>query len=346
TDLQEEFLRQATARRTRWQRLRTVLTRVLVNALILLVIGAAFYCIYRATEFSQARSKVTGIAGLLVQYLPSIVITLANLVTPLIFNQLVRLERYPPAMEIKLSLFRLVFLKLASLGVLLYSLWAQVTCDGEMLSAAACRRCGYNQEQYQCWETKIGQEMYKLMIFDLLIVVSIMILIDFPRKILVQYSSWKAVQLWGEQEFLLPQNVLELVYGQTVCWVGCFYSPLLPLLNTVKYILVFYLKEVRETSSERVGQHGQAGGDCRRGRERVPRRSLPPYPCNLLQPLQFSSSCSNPSLPISVTSSSPDNSHPPVQIPPSLPISVTSSSPYNSHPPVQIPPSPPPSLSL
>ncbi|XP_078065014.1 transmembrane channel-like protein 7, partial [Mustelus asterias] len=242
-DLQEEFLRQEIAGRTKCQRFRIYLARLLVNMLILVVIGAAFYAIYSATQFSQANAKDSGIIGLLIQYLPSIVITAANFITPLIFNQLIRFEQYSPTTEIKLSLIRSVFLKLASLGVLLYTLWDQITCEGEMTSASNCQHCGYNYRQYQCWETKIGQEMYKLLLFDLLIVVLIMILLDFPRKIIVQYSQWKMVQLWGEQEFLVPLNVLEIVYGQTVCWIGCFFSPALPLLNTVKYVLIFYLKE-------------------------------------------------------------------------------------------------------
>ncbi|XP_041038540.1 transmembrane channel-like protein 7, partial [Carcharodon carcharias] len=242
-DIQETFMRQAIAGRTKWQRFRIYITRLLVNLLILAVLGAAFYAIYQSTEFSQANSTEPGVAGLLLQYLPSMVITAANLITPLIFNQLVTLEQYSPETEIQLSLLRSVFLKLASLGVLLYSLWRQITCDGDMISAANCQLCGYNYKQYQCWEIKIGQEMYKLMIFDLLIMVATMILVDFPRKMFVQYSGNRLAQLWGEQEFLVPQNVLEIVYGQTVCWIGSFFSPFLPLLNAVKYILIFYLKE-------------------------------------------------------------------------------------------------------
>ncbi|XP_078394436.1 transmembrane channel-like protein 7, partial [Cetorhinus maximus] len=237
------FLQQAIAERTKWQRVRIYTTRLVANLLILGVLGAAFYSIYKSTEFSQANSTVPGVAGLLLQYLPSIVITAANFLTPVIFNLLISFEQYSPGTEIKLSLLRSVFLKLASLGVLLYSLWSQITCDGDMTSAVNCQLCGYNYGHYQCWEIKIGQEMYKLMIFDLLIMVAIMMLVDFPRKIFVQYSGSRVARLWGEQEFLVPQNVLEMVYGQTVCWIGSFFAPFLPLLNAVKYILIFYLKK-------------------------------------------------------------------------------------------------------
>ncbi|XP_059500391.1 transmembrane channel-like protein 7, partial [Stegostoma tigrinum] len=218
------------------------LRRLLLNLLVLAIIGAAFFAIYRATAFSQAHSTTTGITGLLIQYLPSIVITAANLITPVVFNQLVVWEKYSPPTEIQLSLLRSVFLKFASLGVLLYTLWSQLTCHGDSVTASDCQLCGYNYMEYQCWETKVGQEMYKLMIFDFLIIIAVMILVDFPRKMVVQHCRWRVAELWGLQEFAVPQNVLEMVYGQTLCWIGSFYSPLLPLLNTLKYLLTYHLK--------------------------------------------------------------------------------------------------------
>lgn len=48
----------------------------------------------------------------------------------------------------------------------------------------------------------------------------------------------------GRQEFLVPPNVLALVYSQTVVWTGALFSPLLPLINTIKFILFFYCKKV------------------------------------------------------------------------------------------------------
>lgn len=42
----------------------------------------------------------------------------------------------------------------------------------------------------------------------------------------------------------MPDEVLGLIYAQTVVWVGSFFCPLLPLLNTAKFLLLFYLKKV------------------------------------------------------------------------------------------------------
>lgn len=40
------------------------------------------------------------------EYLPSIVITLANFITPLIFNLIITFEDYSPAFEIRFTLMR------------------------------------------------------------------------------------------------------------------------------------------------------------------------------------------------------------------------------------------------
>lgn len=46
------------------------------------------------------------------------------------------------------------------------------------------------------------------------------------------------------EEFLVPTNVLDIVAGQTVTWMGLFYCPLLPLLNSIFIFLTFYIKKV------------------------------------------------------------------------------------------------------
>lgn len=53
-------------------------------------------------DIDSANSQV----NLLVQYLPSMVITLANFIAPLIFSFLKKFEDYTPAFEIKLTLMR------------------------------------------------------------------------------------------------------------------------------------------------------------------------------------------------------------------------------------------------
>ncbi|XP_056266148.1 transmembrane channel-like protein 7 [Pseudoliparis swirei] len=243
TDLEEERIKQKIADRTRRERCRIYLIRLILNLFVVGVLASCFYSIYEATIFSQKvqmdKIKDNFIVDLIYEYLPSIVITMANFVTPLLFSVIINYEDYSPAFEIRFTLMRCVFMRLTSIGVLLFSLWSQITkCEQEPCV------CGYNHKLYSCWETRVGQEMYKLTIFDFIIIIAVTIFVEFPRKLIVNYCDCGVARWWGQQEFAIPQNVLEIVYGQTICWIGTFYSPLLPAICTIKYFFIFYIKKV------------------------------------------------------------------------------------------------------
>ncbi|XP_041134504.1 transmembrane channel-like protein 7 isoform X2 [Polyodon spathula] len=238
TDLGEERIKQKIAERTRAERGRIYLLRLVLNLFVLGVLAGCFYAIYRATIYSQQVKPQNFILDLIMEYLPSIVITLANFITPLIFDVIIQFEDYTPAFEIRFTLMRCVFVRLASIGVLLFSLWSQITDCVEPCP------CGYNHKLYPCWESRVGQEMYKLMIFDFIIIAAVTIFVEFPRKLIVTHCPCALTQWWGQQEFAIPQNVLEIVYGQTICWIGAFYCPLLPAIGTIKYFIIFYIKKV------------------------------------------------------------------------------------------------------
>ncbi|MGH0115468.1 UNVERIFIED_CONTAM: hypothetical protein FKN15_000103 [Acipenser sinensis] len=171
TDLEEERIKQKIAERTRTERARIYLLRLVLNLFVLGVLAGCFYAIYRATIYSQQTTQIKSqnfILDLIVEYLPSIVITLANFITPLIFDVIIQFEDYTPAFEIRFTLMRLI----------------------------------------------------------------------------VMHCPCALTQWWGQQEFAIPQNVLEIVYGQTICWIGAFYCPLLPAIGTIKYFIIFYIKKV------------------------------------------------------------------------------------------------------
>lgn len=241
-DLEEERLKKRAASLTLGQTVSLYALRVFLNLIVLILIGATFYGIAEATQFSQSR-KTTGFVGLLLQYLPSMVITASNFVVPLLCDKIALLEKYSPSTTVILALLRAVFLRLVSLGVLLYTLWEQITCKGE-INSENCTPCNYYYDQYKCWETRVGQEMYKLTLFDFLITIATLILVEFPRRIVVDHCSCKLTQWVGRQEFLVAPNVLALVYSQTVVWTGALFCPLLPFINTIKFIFFYYCKKV------------------------------------------------------------------------------------------------------
>ncbi|CAN8191819.1 unnamed protein product [Coccothraustes coccothraustes] len=243
-DLQEEKLKQKIAERGMEEKFRIYTLRIFINIIVIAILSGCFYSIYRVTVFSQENSNDIDNANsqinLLVQYLPSMVITLANFIGPLIFAFLIKFEEYTPAFEIKLTLLRCVFVRLASIVVLLFSLWSQISgCGGDK-----CKPCGYNYKLYPCWESDVGREMYKLMVFDFIVILAVPLFADFPRKLLVTHCSCKLVQWFGPKEFEISDNVLEIIYGQTICFIGTFFSPLLPAIATIKYFIIFYVKKI------------------------------------------------------------------------------------------------------
>ncbi|XP_061072013.1 transmembrane channel-like protein 7 [Conger conger] len=240
-DLEEERIKLKAASLTLAQIIGLYSLRAFLNFIVLLLIGASFYCIFLATDFSQS-FEGTDFWSLVVEYLPSIVITVANFLVPFLCDQIALLEKHTPSTTIILALLRAVFLRMVSLGVLLFTLWSQITCSTE--ERGECQPCGYNHTLYPCWETRVGQEMYKLAMFDFITVIAVMILVEFPRRMVVDNCSWKLVKFVGRQEFVVPQNVLGVVYGQTVVWVGALFCPLLPVINTAKFIIIFYCKKI------------------------------------------------------------------------------------------------------
>ncbi|XP_023189394.1 LOW QUALITY PROTEIN: nodal modulator 1-like [Xiphophorus maculatus] len=240
TDLEDERIKQKMADRTRKDKCRIYFLRVILNMFVIGVLAVCFFCIYAATTFSQKaenrNKKVNFIVDLIHEYLPSIVITLANFITPLLFSVIINFEDYSPAFEIRFTLMRCVFMRLTSIAVLLFSLWSQ-------LKQCGTDPCG-NQKLCSCWETRVGQEMYKLTIFDFIIILSVTLFVEFPRKMLVHFCKCPLAKMWGLQEFSIPQNVLEIVYGQTICWIGTFYCPMLPAICTIKYFCIFYIKKL------------------------------------------------------------------------------------------------------
>ncbi|KAJ1128800.1 hypothetical protein NDU88_007175 [Pleurodeles waltl] len=245
-DLGEEVRYLERQKMTTLQKALLILTRVMVNVVILLLMSGAFYCIFQVTVYTNDYEQTTSAYGVwslsvLTEYLPPFVISVANFFLPLAFAAMVRLEGYSPNAEINLTLMRSVLLKLASLGIFLFSLGQKVLCIGQH-EDPSCSACGYNKN-YQCWETTIGQQMYKMTVFNFLSTLLVTLLVRLPWRLIVDKTSWRLAQWYGKGEFAVPINILDIVDEQTVVWIGLFYAPLLPLINSIFLFITFYTKK-------------------------------------------------------------------------------------------------------
>ncbi|XP_078687207.1 transmembrane channel-like protein 3 [Branchiostoma floridae x Branchiostoma belcheri] len=99
----------------------------------------------------------------------------------------------------------------------------------------------------QCWETIVGQEMYKLSVFDMIATLVTTIIVDFLRGLFVRFANYcwcwdLEAKIPGYGEFGVAENVLHLIYNQGMIWMGAFFAPCLPVLNVLKLIALMYLR--------------------------------------------------------------------------------------------------------
>ncbi|CAJ1053728.1 transmembrane channel-like protein 7 [Xyrichtys novacula] len=223
--LDEQRFSMRKGQRTLGQKMRLYILRSTLNLIVLALLGGAFFLIYYATIQSQKEDGDNGLVSLLFQYLPPITITFVNLVLPHIFRKISSFEDYSFTTQVNVTLVRSIFLKLASLGIYLFFVFN-------------------TEETQQCRPNRFGREMYKLCIFNFLATFCNAFLLSFPRKLVQECCPTSLLaRMSGKQHFLVPFNVLDLVYGQTVSWVGVYYCPLLPLIGTVTMTVTFYIKK-------------------------------------------------------------------------------------------------------
>ncbi|XP_067930834.1 transmembrane channel-like protein 7 [Watersipora subatra] len=246
-DLNEQRDKARRQARTNLQNFKLWSLRILVNIFVLGALGGSGYLIYYTTETStkiittwpEYHGWNTSLQ-LLIEYMPSLTITILNIIVPLLFEKVVIGEDYTPQTEVQITLIRTVFLRLASLAVLFATLYISISCDTKDYCNIGVGGC----QTFYCWETSIGQQLYKLIIIDFVAKVISAIFVEFPRRLIVSKCSCKLAKIIGYQQFIIPKNVLDLVYSQTLCWLGVFYSPLIPALCILQFFITFYTKKI------------------------------------------------------------------------------------------------------
>lgn len=252
---------------------KLIMIRLIVNLIVCIILIAAAFIIYISFNYSldlfyshfitqqndtliadaiDRTMDVTGyeqlsdnkalaelLSNLALEFLPYITIVCMNFLVPLLFNYLVQFEQYSPMFVIKITLLRTVFLRLSSLGVLLSRFHFVITTkfrDGNV-------ECTSNLGPLQCWETFVGQQFYKLLVVDFVTHVFVTFFINYPRAFLARHCNTKFTRFIGEQEFELSKHVLDIVYSQTICWLGTFYSPFIPATAAILHFGMFYVKK-------------------------------------------------------------------------------------------------------
>ncbi|XP_006146644.1 transmembrane channel-like protein 5 isoform X1 [Tupaia chinensis] len=186
------------------------------------VAAACCVAVYYLAEYNSEFLKTHKNPGavLLLPFLVSCI----NLAVPRVYSMFRLVERYEmPRHEVYVLLVRNIFLKISIIGILCYYWLNIVALSGE-----------------ECWETLIGQEIYRLLLMDFVFSLADSFLGEFLRRLVwMRFSSSH-----GVQEFDIARNVLELIYAQTLGWIGIFFCPLLPFIQMITLFIMFYVKNI------------------------------------------------------------------------------------------------------
>lgn len=261
--LESERLEEERQNRTKEEKVKLYFIRLFVNSIVLVVLGCCGIFIYWVIDFSfrEVSTKIAHdssvtfsfntLGQILFEFLPYICIVGLNIIVPFLFRYLVTLENYSPLFVVRVTLFRTIFLRLASLAVLLFNFYMKIVSEVE---ENECTDESANRPL--CWETFVGQQFLKLYLTDFITQIFLTLFINFPRSLLARNSENKILRFIGEQQFDLPKQVLDVVYSQTICWLGAFFVPLLPLVAAIGSFFIFYIKKfaclVNSTPSNQV----------------------------------------------------------------------------------------------
>ncbi|XP_041077837.1 transmembrane channel-like protein 6 isoform X2 [Polyodon spathula] len=236
-------LARASGQQTLLQRLARMMVHLLawvmsLGSTVACAMGIYYFSTYMhkdlTTRVSRNETLIHVEASLLA--LP-VVVSTVNLLMPGLFNAAAWMEQYDaPSTQAYVAICRNLLLKMSVLGVLCYH-WLGTTISGHVTLSKRVRQNG-STGGLECWETFVGQELYRFLLMDFIFTILDTIFGEFVWRLFSQ----KVLKRKRKPVFDIARNVLELIYGQTLTWLGVLFSPLLPAIQVIKLVLLFYIK--------------------------------------------------------------------------------------------------------
>ncbi|KAF5294394.1 hypothetical protein FQR65_LT10759 [Abscondita terminalis] len=200
------------------QRFYTFVVQIVCNCIILLLLSGTGYLLWMLTK--QQNSNIMESTSSSIGVLLAIIINVIMLFFPMLFSFIVEYEDYKnPRVTLYITLLRTFLLKVVVVGVFL-AFWL------------------IHSRNENCWETSIGQHIYRLILFDFVFSVVLAALVEGLCFVLYK-KVWKKI---GPPKFDIARHTLQLMYNQTLFWVGFYFSPLLSVVVVLKLWVSWYIR--------------------------------------------------------------------------------------------------------
>ncbi|XP_060083132.1 transmembrane channel-like protein 3 [Ylistrum balloti] len=224
--------------------LARLLGRLASNMFVIGMLGGSGYLIYYvAQEFELPKESPDFLQKLFTKYQLTTVVAALKLIVPVIFKLIGKLEAWHPRIEQKVTLTRTTLFYFASLAIFissLYNVTQECLDNSEGRPDDGSGNINKTNTEFCCWENEVGEEVFKLILVDLGICVAVALFFYVLKALLVktgQCFDWVKLS-----EFDVSSNVLDLVYGQGLVWLGLYFSPVIAIVGAIKLIVVFYLR--------------------------------------------------------------------------------------------------------
>lgn len=198
----------------------TFMLRLAGHLLVLVVVGASGYGIWALLELHWVADN-SDWGGLFT----AIVINAVIYIVPVIFSLIAHHEDYKnPRKAFNITLLRTFILHAAIIGVLAgFWLFRAHKISG-------------------CWETKLGQEVYRLLLVDFFFALGFFVGERLLRCIWAMFARSKMER----PEFEIAKHTVHLIYNQALFWLGLLFTPVLGALIVIKFLIMWYFTTVVE----------------------------------------------------------------------------------------------------
>ncbi|KAK0063613.1 transmembrane channel-like protein 3 isoform X2 [Biomphalaria pfeifferi] len=216
------------------QRVNLWIIRIMCNLISVGALGGSAYLIYYVANntIKPGLDVPKVINDFFVKYQLTLIVSGLKIVVPPLLSLMLIIERYHPRTEIKINIARTAVFYVASLVVFLASVYS------------VSNKCMTDEHvpvnitnTYCCWENEVGEQLFQIIILDLIVCVVVGLLVTGGQALLYKAGI---LTRFGKPDFNVASLILDLVYGQSLVWLGLYAAPFFAMVALVKLIIIFY----------------------------------------------------------------------------------------------------------
>jgi transmembrane channel-like protein len=91
------------------------------------------------------------------------------------------------------------------------------------------------KDHSNCWETEVGKLIYTIILMDFCV-----FFIDLILLFGYKFVADRVIES-HEMYFNIAYYTFNLIFSQTLVWLGIYFNPFLPVLQTIKLIIIFFI---------------------------------------------------------------------------------------------------------